>query len=42
MSLDVNQMVQGGRMVNSECILCSTCVDVYPQDVIRYSFSGGG
>ena len=42
MSLDVNQMVQDERMVNSECILCGNCVDVCPQDVIRYSFSGGG
>jgi polyferredoxin len=41
MSLDVNGMVQGGAMEHSECILCGTCVDVCPKDVIRYSFSGG-
>ncbi len=41
MSLDVNQMVQEGTMENSECILCGTCVDVCPDDVIAYSFSAG-
>ena len=42
MSLDVNQMVQKGAMENSECILCGTCIDGCPNDVIAYSFSGGG
>ena len=41
MSLDVNGMVQRGDMENSECILCGSCVDICPQDVIRYSFSRG-
>ncbi len=41
MSLDVNQMVQKGTVENSECILCGTCVDVCPSDVIAYSFSAG-
>lgn len=41
MSLDVTQMVQDGSMENSECILCGSCVDICPQDVIRYSFSAG-
>jgi polyferredoxin len=41
MSLDVNGLVHGGTMEHGECILCGTCVDVCPQDVIRYSFSGG-
>lgn len=41
MSLDVNGMVQKGSMKDSECILCGTCVDVCPKEVIRYSFSGG-
>ena len=41
MSLDVNRMVQEGAMENSECILCGTCVDVCPNDVIAYSFSAG-
>ena len=41
MSLDVNGMVQVGAMEHGECILCGTCVDVCPKDVIRYSFSRG-
>ena len=42
MSLDVNGMVQKGRMEDSECVLCGSCVDTCPKDVIRYSFSAGG
>jgi polyferredoxin len=38
MSLDVNAMVQAGRMENSECILCGSCVDVCATSVIRYAF----
>lgn len=41
MSLDVNGMVQKEAMENRECILCGTCVDVCPEDVIAYSFSSG-
>jgi polyferredoxin len=41
MSLDVNAMVQIGKMENRECILCGTCVDNCSQHAIRYSFSGG-
>ncbi|MBN1426855.1 MAG: 4Fe-4S binding protein [Anaerolineae bacterium] len=41
MSLDVNAMVQMGKMENSECILCGTCVDNCAQNAIRYSFSSG-
>jgi ferredoxin-type protein NapH len=41
MSLDVNDMVQQGAMENSECILCGTCIDVCPKNVIHYSFSAG-
>ncbi len=41
MNLDVNGMVQAGAMEHSECILCGTCADVYPKDVIHYSFSAG-
>jgi polyferredoxin len=41
MSLDVNAMVQGEQMENSECILCGTCVDHCSQSAIRYSFSSG-
>ena len=41
MSLDVNEMVHSSTMENPECILCGTCVDTCPGDVIRYTFSGG-
>lgn len=41
MSLDVNAMVQAGKMENPECILCGTCVDNCTKKVIRYSFSSG-
>jgi polyferredoxin len=41
MSLDVNGMVQQGAMEQSECVLCGTCVDVCPKDVIHCSFSSG-
>jgi ferredoxin-type protein NapH len=41
MSLDVNAMVQKGAMEHSECILCATCVDVCPKEVIHYTFRGG-
>ncbi|HSA99328.1 MAG TPA: 4Fe-4S binding protein [Anaerolineales bacterium] len=41
MSLDVNAMVQIGRMENAECILCGTCVDNCAKKAIRYSFSFG-
>ncbi|MBN2006728.1 MAG: 4Fe-4S binding protein [Anaerolineae bacterium] len=41
MSLDVHALVQKGAMEHSECILCGTCVDVCPKDVIHYSFSKG-
>ena len=41
MSLDVDGMVRQGRMENSECILCGSCIDICPEQVITYSFSGG-
>ena len=41
MSLDVNAMVQSGKMENSECILCGYCIDGCPKKAIRYSFSTG-
>jgi ferredoxin-type protein NapH len=39
MSLDVNGMVQIGKMENAECILCGTCVDNCTKKAIHYSFS---
>jgi len=41
MSLDVNKMVKKGNMENTECILCGTCIDVCPTDVISFSYSSG-
>ncbi|MBI4731258.1 MAG: 4Fe-4S binding protein [Chloroflexi bacterium] len=41
MSLDVNAMVQAGKMENAECILCGTCVDNCAKQAVRYSFSSG-
>ena len=41
MSLDVNAMLQAGAMEDSECILCGTCIDGCPKEVIHYSFSAG-
>ena len=41
MSLDVNAMVQAGKMEHPECILCGTCVDGCTKKAIRYSFSAG-
>ena len=38
MSLEVNSMVQKNSMENSECILCGSCVDNCPKQVIKYSF----
>jgi len=41
MSLDVNGMVQTGKMEHAECILCGTCVDNCSKSAIIFSFSGG-
>jgi polyferredoxin len=38
MSLDVEQMVAGGRLEDSECILCASCVDACPKKVLRLGF----
>lgn len=38
MSLEVNKMVHGPSMDNTECILCGTCVDNCPKKVISYRF----
>ncbi|HWQ45453.1 MAG TPA: 4Fe-4S binding protein [Longilinea sp.] len=39
MSLPVSDMVQKGKMENSECILCGNCVDGCPSKVISYTFN---
>ena len=39
MSLDVMEILLENQMENSECVLCGTCIDECPEDVIRYSFS---
>ena len=41
MSLDVHGLVARGDMEHAECILCGTCVDICPRDVIRFRFSAG-
>ncbi len=41
MSIDVNALVQSGRMEHNECILCGTCVDQCARHAIVYSFSAG-
>ncbi|MFH1084133.1 MAG: 4Fe-4S binding protein [Chloroflexota bacterium] len=41
MSLDVHAMVQARAMEDCECILCGSCVDVCPKDVIRYRIGRG-
>lgn len=40
MGLDVNIMVRQGRMENTECILCGSCVDVCQKQAIRYAWTG--
>lgn len=37
-SLEVHDMVNGGNMENSECILCGTCVDSCKRKAIRYKY----
>ena len=41
MSINVQAMVERGRMEDRDCILCGNCVDTCPQSVIRFSFSAG-
>ncbi|MBN1485710.1 MAG: 4Fe-4S binding protein [Chloroflexia bacterium] len=41
MSLDVLALVQKGSMEHDDCILCGSCVDNCPKDVLHYSFSAG-
>ena len=40
MGLDVNIMVRQGSMENAECILCGCCVDICPEQVIRFALTG--
>lgn len=37
--LEVHEMVQLGKMENSECILCATCIDSCNKKAISYIFS---
>lgn len=39
MSLDVNGMVREGKMEQSDCILCGSCVDTCPKKVISYAWT---
>ena len=39
MSLDVETMVEKGKMENGECILCGSCADGCPGKAISLSFS---
>jgi len=41
MSLDVHAMVQRGDMEETECMLCGSCVDACPNDVISLRFARG-
>lgn len=38
MSINVEQLVLRGNMEYRECILCGSCIDVCPKNVISYSF----
>lgn len=38
MSLDVDEMVTGNQIQNPECILCGSCVDTCPKNVIRFAW----
>lgn len=38
MSLDVNEMVHEEKMEQMDCILCGSCIDTCPQDVIRFAW----
>lgn len=39
MSLDVNSMVREERMEQADCILCGSCIDTCPEQVIAYAWS---
>jgi NAD-dependent dihydropyrimidine dehydrogenase PreA subunit len=40
MSLDVEEMVKSGKMMNNECILCGVCINNCPKKIIKYTFRG--
>ncbi len=40
MNLDVRGMVREGRMENTECILCASCVDACPEGAVGYAWMG--
>jgi ferredoxin-type protein NapH len=42
MSLPVESMVESGRMENTECILCGSCIDGCQSHVIRYGYRMNG
>jgi polyferredoxin len=38
MSLNVQEMVALGNMINNDCILCGSCIDVCEKEVIKYAW----
>jgi len=38
MSLNVEEKEKGNRMKNPECILCGSCVDTCPKNVIHFAW----
>lgn len=38
MSLPVSKMVAGGKMKDTECIMCASCVDNCPAKAIKYAW----
>lgn len=38
MSLEVEDMVQNGKMNHTDCILCGSCIEECPKSVIKYAF----
>jgi len=38
MGLDVKSIAAKGVLTSGECILCGSCVDNCPKNVLRYSF----
>lgn len=40
MGLDVNGMVRQKQMENADCILCASCADTCPENVISFAWTG--